>query len=74
LVVDRTDQPGETHRFEIDDATVAARFYDLDKSNVSFAPGATYNASIGAHKVTFRIDASTESGATPVVSRLLRFQ
>ena len=74
LVVDRTDQPGESHRFEIDDATMAARFYDLAKSNVSFAPGATYNASIGSHKATFRIDANAESGATPVVSRLLRFQ
>jgi hypothetical protein len=74
LIINRTDGPGESHRFEIDDAIIAARFYDLAKTNLSLARGATYDASIGSHKVTFRIDPSAASAPTPVVSRLLRFQ
>jgi hypothetical protein len=74
LVIDRTDGPGESHRFEIDDTIITARFYDLAKTNLSLARGATYDASIGAHKVTFRIDPRAASTPTPVVSRLLRFQ
>ena len=74
LLIDRTDSPGESHRFEIDDAMIAARFYDLAKTNLNLARGATYDATIGTHKVTFRIDPRAASGPTPVVSRLLRFQ
>jgi hypothetical protein len=74
LVIDRTDGPGESHRFEIDDAIITARFYDLAKTNLSLARGATYDASIGGHKVAFRIDPRAASAPTPVVSRLLRFQ
>lgn len=74
LLIDRTDSPGESHRLEIDDAIVASRFYDLAKANLSLTPGATYSASIGTKKLTFRIDRNAPSGATPVVSRLLRFQ
>ena len=46
--------------FEIDDTIAAAGFYDLAKINVSLDRGATYDASIGGHKVTFRIDAKAE--------------
>ena len=74
LIIGRTDVPGESHRFEIDDAIIGARFFDLAKTNLSLARGATYDASIGGHKVTFRIDPSAASAPTPVVSRLLRFQ
>ena len=74
LVIDRTDGPGETHRFDIDDAIIAARFFDLATTNLSLAPGATYDATIGSHKVSFRIDPNVASAPTPVVSRLLRFQ
>jgi len=74
LQVDRTDQPGEHYRFEIDDTITAARFYDLAKTNLTLARGATYEASIGGHKLTFRVDPRAASGPTPVVSRLLRFQ
>jgi hypothetical protein len=74
LVVDRTDSPGESYRYEIDDTIITARFYDLAKTNLSLVRGATYDASIGGHKVTFRIDERAASGPTPVVSRLLRFQ
>jgi hypothetical protein len=74
LVIGRTDVPGETHRFNIDDAIIGARFFDLATTNLSLAPGATYDATIGSHKVSFRIDPNVVSTSTPIVSRLLRFQ
>ena len=74
LLIKRTDRRGERYRFEIDDTIAAARFYDLAKINVSLTRGATYDASIGSHKVTFLIDAKAKSGPAPIVSRLLRFQ
>jgi hypothetical protein len=36
--------------------------------------GATYSASIGDRKTTFKVYAKAKSGKAPVVSRLLRFQ
>ena len=74
LVIGRTDVPGETHRFNISDAMIGARFFDLATTNLSLAPGATYDATIGSHKVSFRIDPNVASASTPIVSRLLRFQ
>jgi hypothetical protein len=74
LLIERTDRPGERHELPIDDATVAAGFYDLAKINLSLARGAIYDASIGGHKMTFAVDAKAKSGPAPVVSRLLRFQ
>jgi hypothetical protein len=74
LRIERTDRPGERHEFKIDDTTAAAGFYDLAKTNVSLTRGATYDASIGEHKMTFLIDAKAKSGPAPIVSRLLRFQ
>jgi hypothetical protein len=73
LRIERTDRRGERHEFKIDDAVAAAGFYDLAKTDVSLARGATYDASIGDRKVTFQIDAKAESGPAPIVSRLLRF-
>jgi hypothetical protein len=74
LLIERTDRPGERHSVKLDDATAAAGFYDLAKSNVSLTRGASYDASIGDSKVTFLIDAKAKSGTAPVISRLLRFQ
>ena len=74
LRIERTDRRGERHEFKIDDAVVAAGFYDLAKTDVSLARGATYDASIGDHKVSFVVDAKAKSGPAPIVSRLLRFQ
>jgi len=74
LLIARTDRKGERHRIKIDDTVAAAGFYDLAETNVSFAPGATYDVTIGDHKVSFRIDPKATSDRTPVVSRLLRFQ
>lgn len=74
MLIERTDRRGERHALDIDDAIVAAGFYDLAKANVSLARGAIYEATIGGHQMTFRIDAKARSGPAPVVSRLLRFQ
>ena len=53
---------------------IGARFFDLATTNLSLARGATYDATIGSHKVSFRIDPNVASASTPIVSRLLRFQ
>jgi hypothetical protein len=74
LLIARADRPGKRYELKIDDATAAAGFYDLAKSNVSLTRGAIYDASIGGHKITFQIDARARSGSAPIVSRLLRFQ
>jgi len=74
LLIERTDRRGERHELKIDDAIVAAGFYDLAKINVSLTRGAIYDASIGSHKMTFQIAAKAKSGPAPIVSRLLRFQ
>jgi hypothetical protein len=72
LLIERADRRGERHKFEIGDGS--GRFYDLAKTKVSLARGGIYDASIGSHKVRFRIDPKAKSGQAPVVSRLLRFQ
>jgi hypothetical protein len=74
LLIERTDRPGKRHELMLDDAIAAAGFYDLAKAHVSLVRGATYDASIGGHKVTFLVDAKAKSGSAPIVSRLLRFQ
>ena len=74
LLIERTDRLGERHNFKIDDTVAGAGFYDLAKTDVSLTQGATYNARIGRHKLTFQIDANATSGPAPIVSRLLRFE
>ena len=68
------DPPGEHFAIKMGEGLSNGGFYDLAKSNRLLTPGATYRASIGDHKVTFKVDASAKSGRGPVVSRLLRFQ
>ena len=74
LLIVRIDRKGERHDLKIDDRIVATGFYDLAKSNVTLTRGAVYDASIGDHKMMFKIDAKAKSGPAPVVSRLVRFQ
>jgi hypothetical protein len=74
LSIVRTDRPGERHALKLDEDAAAAGFYDLARSKLSLRRGATYEMSIGGHKLTFLVDAKAKSGAAPVVSRLLRFQ
>jgi hypothetical protein len=74
LLIERVDRKGERHEVKIDDGVAATGFYDLAKINLSLARGGIYDASIGNHKMTFKIDAKAASGPAPIVSRLLRFQ
>jgi hypothetical protein len=74
LVIERVDRPGERIVVKIDDRLADGGFYDMARSNKHLTPGATYTASIGDHKITFKVDPSAKSGRTAVVSRLLRFQ
>jgi len=74
LVIERVDQPGERLEIRIDDRLADGGFYDMAKTNKRLTPGATYTASIGDRKITFKVDASAKSGQASVVSRLLRFQ
>ncbi len=74
LVIERIDRPGERFEVKIDESLSGGGFYDMAKTNKRLTPGATYKASIGDHKITFKVDASAKSGQAPVVSRLLRFQ
>jgi hypothetical protein len=74
LLIERIDRRGERHEIKINDAVVAAGFYDTAKTNLSLTRGAIYVASIGGQRAPFRIDAKAKSGSTPIISRLLRFQ
>jgi len=74
LVIERIDPPGDRFEIKIDERVADRGFYDLAKTNKRLTPGATYRASIGDHKITFKVDASARSGEAPVVSRLLRFK
>jgi hypothetical protein len=74
LVIERVDRPGERFEVKIDENLSGGGFYDMAKTSKRLTPGATYRASIGDHRITFKVDASARSGQAPVVSRLLRFQ
>jgi len=73
LRIERTDQPSERHEIRVDDMNAEAGFYDLALIKLDLTRGAVYQASIGAHKMTFAIDPEAVPGRAPVVSRLLRF-
>jgi hypothetical protein len=73
LVIERVDPPGEHFAIKVGEGLSGGGFYDLAKTNRLLTPGATYRASIGDHKVVFKIDASAKPKG-PIVSRLLRFQ
>jgi hypothetical protein len=74
LVIERVDRPGEHFAVKIDEGLSGGGFYDLARSGRLLTPGATYRASIGDHKITFKIDAGAKTGRGPIVGRLLRFQ
>lgn len=74
LVIERVDPPGERIEIKIDERLANGGFYDMAKTGKRLTPGATYRASIGDRRVTFKVDADAKSGPSSVVSRLLRFQ
>jgi len=74
LVIERTDRRGEHFEIKIDEDLAGGGFYDLATAHKLLTRGATYSASIGDRKMTFKVDARARSGRAPIVSRLLRFQ
>lgn len=73
LVIERTDLPGQ--RVETDVSAkmlVKGRFFDLAKAGHSLMPGGTYTATLGSRKAVFSIDSFAQSGASPLVGRLVR--
>jgi len=71
LVIQRTDRRARPMQVKLDDK--AGAVYDLAKINVRLVRGAAYQASVGSHTTTFRIDRKAKSGPAPVISRLVRF-
>ena len=78
LVIERTDRPGQRQEVMIGEDRGA--FFDLANANVTLSRGATYSATLGNHKMKFKVasnaktaTAKAKAGKTPVVSRLLRF-
>jgi len=74
LVIERADKAGERHEI----ALGAGPYVEL--RNIKLSRGAIYTATLGTHKMKFKInanaklaDAKRNSAKAPVVSRLLRF-
>ncbi len=73
LVIERTDAKEPQLSLALkNDILVHGRFYDLAKAGKALTPGATYLATLGAHRFTFQVDATATTSATPIVGRLLR--
>ncbi|MDE2378855.1 hypothetical protein [Bradyrhizobium sp.] len=56
------------------DPMVHGKFYDFARAGKTLTPGGTYLASLGSHRLTFRVDAQATSSSTPIVGRLLRLE
>jgi hypothetical protein len=74
VVITRTDRKHERQTLVLDDTYAAAGYVDLALLNVSLTPGAVYEMSLGAHKLTFAVAADAKQGREPVVTRLLRLR
>jgi len=73
LVIERSKHPNERFAVELDQSLVNGGFYDLAKTDVRLRRGASYTATLGSRKFTFKVDARAKTGKAPVISRLLRF-
>jgi hypothetical protein len=75
LVVERLDAKGERYDLALTAASlVRGKFYDFAKAGTALTPGGVYEASQGSRKVVFQVDQSAQSGATPIIGRLVRLQ
>ena len=72
LVVDRLDVKGEHYEVDLARATlVHGKVYDFAKANAALKPGGTYAATLKSKRIIFRVDATAEPGAGPIVGRLV---
>jgi hypothetical protein len=75
LVVERLDAKGERYDVNLTPASlVRGKFYDFAKTGRALQPGGTYEVSQGARKAVFLVDRNAQSGATPIIGRLVRLQ
>jgi predicted extracellular nuclease len=75
LVVERLDVKGERYDVDLTPGSVArGKFYDFAKAGTALKPGGIYEASQGPRKTVFLVDRSAQSGATPIIGRLVRLQ
>ncbi len=75
LVIERLDQRGEHHAVTVrGHALLRGRFYDSARARIALTPGAVYVARFGNQDIVFKVDRKAESGSTPIVGRLLRFE
>ncbi len=73
LVIERTDVQGERYALPIkSDALLRGKFYDLARAKKVLTAGATYTATLGARKTTFRIAPSASADPTSLIGRLVR--
>ena len=74
LIIARKDELGQRIVIKIEPGIPGGALYDLADAYVeSLVPGATYSASIGGRKMTFKVDPNARFGDVPLISRLLRF-
>jgi hypothetical protein len=55
----------------VDESYVTAGYYDMADINLNLTPGATYEVTIGTHKLTFAVAPDAKDGRPPVATRLL---
>ena len=78
-MIERIDRRGERTEIKLGSELAPGSFFDLAKANgKALSRGGIYTASLGADKVTFKVDAKaktakSKTGKAPVISRLLRF-
>jgi hypothetical protein len=75
LIVDRIDVKGEHYEVDLAKATlVHGKFYDFAKANTVLKPGGVYAATLKSKRIVFQIASDAESGAGPIVGRLVSLQ
>jgi hypothetical protein len=75
LVVERIDQ--STERYAVDvgkQHLMHGTFYDFARWGRTLAAGGTYKVSLGGDKIVFKVDPAAQTGNTPIVGRILRFE
>jgi len=72
LVIERLDKPGERYETALAKASlVKAKFHDLAGNKIELKRGGVYAATLGAHKVVFKVDELAEATG-PLTGRLVR--
>ena len=74
LVIEPAKGRGQRVEIEMAESLASGGFYDLATAKKRLTRGVIYTATLGSHKVTFKVDANAKSGKAPIISRLLQFQ